>query len=346
MYNQQGWLTGINELPNSVLPSNGDPCIVGSGGSSQPEPTGTNTDALDIFKLGIGYDATISSLLVPINRNGNITNIKFHHAGDKMTQAYSYQYDHLNRVIYSGHGQIEPLTYLSSNNYTESFNYDVRGNITKLNRKGMVQKNHIAERCYQTGTIDDLTYAYEANSNKLNTIVDKAPCLDQITLPDTILRDVIYAALNVIHVQRTTVKPNVNMQLISQEVKVHQDMKIQSEGAEKAYIEVKNTGCQDAKYTQGFNQQSASGQYLYDASGNLTFDPHKKITFQYNHLNLPYRIIGVEADTLDISYMQLMEACSAEAIAKAESNNTNGTTSAIKPTSMINSKKSCTSRVE
>jgi RHS repeat-associated protein len=37
-------------------------------------------------------------------------------------------------------------------------------------------------------------------------------------------------------------------------------------------------------------------------SGNLTYDPNKKLTFQYNHLNLPYKIIGAENDELHLSY--------------------------------------------
>jgi hypothetical protein len=50
--------------------------------------------------------------------------------------------------------------------------------------------------------------------------------------------------------------------------------------------------CSTEKFSEGFNQQSISGQYLYDSGGNLVFDPNKKITLYYNHLNLPYKVIG------------------------------------------------------
>ncbi|MBK7638383.1 MAG: hypothetical protein IPJ13_32035 [Saprospiraceae bacterium] len=50
--------------------------------------------------------------------------------------------------------------------------------------------------------------------------------------------------------------------------------------------------CPQTKYTEGFNQQSASGLYTYDNSGNLSYDPNKKLTFYYNYHNLPYRIVG------------------------------------------------------
>jgi hypothetical protein len=55
------------------------------------------------------------------------------------------------------------------------------------------------------------------------------------------------------------------------------------------------------KYTEGFNQQSTDN-YLYDAAGNVTYDPNKKVSFQYNHLNLAYQMIGSENDTLTILY--------------------------------------------
>jgi hypothetical protein len=41
---------------------------------------------------------------------------------------------------------------------------------------------------------------------------------------------------------------------------------------------------------------------LYDASGNTAYDPNKKLTFQYNHLNLPYKILGAENDELQMLY--------------------------------------------
>ena len=60
--------------------------------------------------------------------------------------------------------------------------------------------------------------------------------------------------------------------------------------------------CPQTKYTEGFNQQSASGLYTYDNGGNLSYDPNKKLTFYYNYHNLPYRIVGAENDELQILY--------------------------------------------
>ena len=60
--------------------------------------------------------------------------------------------------------------------------------------------------------------------------------------------------------------------------------------------------CPQTKYTEGFNQQSVGGLYTYDNSGNLSYDPNKKLTFYYNYHNLPYRIVGAENDQLQLLY--------------------------------------------
>ncbi len=40
----------------------------------------------------------------------------------------------------------------------------------------------------------------------------------------------------------------------------------------------------------GFDNQGKTGNYTYDANGNLTHDPYKGLTIYYNHLNLPYKV--------------------------------------------------------
>ena len=59
--------------------------------------------------------------------------------------------------------------------------------------------------------------------------------------------------------------------------------------------------CPTSKFTEGFNQQSDTGEYVYYDSGNLVFDPNKKLSFAYNHLNLPYLVMG-KSDTLFYDY--------------------------------------------
>ncbi|MBK7637712.1 MAG: hypothetical protein IPJ13_28050 [Saprospiraceae bacterium] len=69
-----------------------------------------------------------------------------------------------------------------------------------------------------------------------------------------------------------------------------------------ALVQTYSGPCTDAKYTEGFNQQSVNGLYEYDAGGNMTYDPNKKLTFYYNYHNLPYRIVGAENDQLQLLY--------------------------------------------
>ncbi|MBK8623152.1 MAG: hypothetical protein IPN79_15690 [Saprospiraceae bacterium] len=50
---------------------------------------------------------------------------------------------------------------------------------------------------------------------------------------------------------------------------------------------------------RGFNQQR---RIHLRTVGNLTFDPNKKLTFYYNHLNLPYKITGDQQDEVLMQY--------------------------------------------
>jgi RHS repeat-associated protein len=147
-----------------------------------------------------------------------------------------------------------------------------------------------------------LIYEYVPSSNKLTKVSDKVACASQLTLPDTIFRDITYAAGQLIHINMTTVKPNVTMDLIAgSEVKVHQKLHLPKENGLLALVTVKKQACPDVKFSEGFNQQSTAN-YLYDLAGNVIYDPNKKVTFQYNHLNLAYQMIGSENDTLTMIY--------------------------------------------
>ena len=58
----------------------------------------------------------------------------------------------------------------ASNLYNENLTYDSRGNILTLNRQGYYTSG--ATCAYNT--IDNLTYNYSTNTNKLNTITESA----------------------------------------------------------------------------------------------------------------------------------------------------------------------------
>ncbi|MEL7119288.1 MAG: RHS repeat-associated core domain-containing protein, partial [Bacteroidota bacterium] len=58
-----------------------------------------------------------------------------------------------------------------------------------------------------------------------------------------------------------------------------------------------------ASKAEGFNQNSSSGNYGYDANGNMTSNPYKGLTITYNHLNLPKRIDKVgSSDYIEFLY--------------------------------------------
>lgn len=52
---------------------------------------------------------------------------------------------------------------------------------------------------------------------------------------------------------------------------------------------------------KGFNPGGGSGSYAYDVNGNLTTDPYKAMTVQYNHLNLPKKMTFGN-DYIEITY--------------------------------------------
>jgi RHS repeat-associated protein len=160
--------------------------------------------------------------------------------------------------------------------------------------------------CFMPMTIDSLNYLYMAGSNKLYKIEDKVPCMDVLTLPSKIERDMKYAANHQIIVDSTNVMCNANLVLTTglgafDQILIKDKMVIPTNCASSPLVIANRSDCPDEKYSLGFNQQS-SQPYQYDASGNTIYDPNKKLTFYYNYINLPYKIVGDENDELQMLY--------------------------------------------
>jgi RHS repeat-associated protein len=85
------------------------------------------------------------------------------------------------------------------------------------------------------------------------------------------------------------------------QVKINQKFDIPKVNGVLASVTVSNLPCADVKHSGGFSQISEAN-YLFDNAGNLISDPNKKVTFHYNYLNLPYRIVGSENDELVMLY--------------------------------------------
>jgi RHS repeat-associated protein len=201
-YNNRGWLTSINSGFQSVVLGFDLPLF---NNSSTDETASANYNTVlnsplmppaqlgehnaDLFKEIIKYDNPNTSL--PNNGktptpqyNGNISQVEWHVAG-REAQAYTYNYDNLDRLIEANYTDIHTapskwsgVQYSSDNKFQEKLTYDLRGNIQSLQRNGLISTNLFPSTNHQYGiftSIDNLSYTYEVgNENKLNWVVDAA----------------------------------------------------------------------------------------------------------------------------------------------------------------------------
>jgi RHS repeat-associated protein len=141
-YNIRGWIKTINN----------------------PTALQQGTDPADLFGFKMNYN-TLDGNTAVANKlyNGNIAETFWSTATDGgFVRNYGYKYDNLNRL--------KDATYQKSNlvtrMYDENLTYDKNGNILTLKRNG--------DNDAQTGAfaIDNLSYAYATNSNKLMSVTD------------------------------------------------------------------------------------------------------------------------------------------------------------------------------
>lgn len=116
------------------------------------------------FAMAISYDNGFTSKTY----NGNISGIKWKGWNNPDPRAYGYTYDPANRLtiadyseLSNGSNEWNPTT---MNFSVPLISYDANGNITALNQWGMDGA--------KKDLIDQLTYRYKDNSNKLETISD------------------------------------------------------------------------------------------------------------------------------------------------------------------------------
>lgn len=150
-YNIRGWLTSINDA--SVTPD------------------AQSNEARDLFGMELGYNETLGlSGPADLQYNGNISAIKWNAMpGTASVEApqkgYAFSYDPMNRLQKAEYKE-KATTWNSSAAFNEdNLQYDLNGNIQKLNRK-------------QNGEqIDQLDYAYgtgTGQSNRLLSVTDAA----------------------------------------------------------------------------------------------------------------------------------------------------------------------------
>lgn len=133
-----------------------------------------------LFAERIHYEDKHAQLnsAAPPQYNGNISWVEWQ-LGDRRKQAYGYTYDPLDRLTTAAYAELKKDGTLNTNDvstprYDELITYkDARGNIKSLTRYGM---NSLPSRNYACigsfGKIDELSYEYEGNSNRIGRVTD------------------------------------------------------------------------------------------------------------------------------------------------------------------------------
>jgi len=133
-YNIRGWLTDINDVEQAIRPK--------------------------LFSFNINYGSHF---------NGNISGVSWKTNEQDSYKTYRFDYDGLNRLLTADFAVIQTGFIGGSTNvgaYNEYVKgYDYNGNIKGFTRNGNLLNNNLF-------TIDDLTYDYQANSNKLLNVSD------------------------------------------------------------------------------------------------------------------------------------------------------------------------------
>lgn len=138
-YNIRGWLKSINK-----------------------DFVNTNNSTTNWFGQDLSYDYGFTAS----QYNGNIAGAKWKSRSDGKARAYGYGYDKANRLL------VADFTQQNGSNWDKNamdftvnnLSYDANGNIGTMSQKGLVGTS--------SPLIDQLTYTYQPNSNKLIKVTD------------------------------------------------------------------------------------------------------------------------------------------------------------------------------
>jgi len=146
-YNIRGWLKNINK-----------------GYAVNGTTEGKNHH----FGEQLFYDSTYST---PAQYNGNLSGVRWRGYNDATYRSYQYAYDLANRMLKADFADLNTSSSLDfSVKMGDGINtdsaYDVNGNILSMNQRGV--------KAGGSTIIDSLRYTYQANSNRLQGVIDKA----------------------------------------------------------------------------------------------------------------------------------------------------------------------------
>jgi RHS repeat-associated protein len=159
-YNLRGWLKGINLNYLRGLTSN-------------------------YYGMEISYDNPQSVIQSGNYQNayynGNIAGVMWKSAGDAVDRKYDFSYDNISRLINAAYQDDKNGTFSTSamDFSVSGVSYDANGNLLSMSQQGFKIGNAGAP-------IDQLTYRYQGNSNKIKYVIDG------VNDPNTTLGDFHY----------------------------------------------------------------------------------------------------------------------------------------------------------
>jgi RHS repeat-associated protein len=119
------------------------------------DASGNLSNSIFSYKLDYEDDGTYY--------DGNIRKQSWKSNLDNVTRSYTYSYDGSSRILQG----LYTSTKANENYNLNSVGYDANGNILGLSRNGATNLNYTT-----FGNVDNLTYSYKTNSNKLTKIQD------------------------------------------------------------------------------------------------------------------------------------------------------------------------------
>lgn len=252
--------------------------------------------ASDLFQLNINYDQMVTGLVETAQKNGNISQLSWKVQG-QTEQTYGYNYDFQDRLKeanYGMYGTPARSSLVIGNEYSTTYGYDPRGNITHITRNGMMDTGN----GYEDIQIDSLTFTPIAGTNKIEKIKDTAPCPDKKAIHLALDNTELHAVGS--HLQADNVV-NDNSTITYQ---AGDSIVLMSGFHAKAGTDftARIDGCPEGGYeTDGFVQRSEA-VIEYDAEGNMTKDPNKGIDILFDYNNRPYKISWENGNTVEWMY--------------------------------------------